>query len=169
MRTSHLIACIAIFCFVALSTQNKVGEYERLTPKQVYKDDAAKAALNFGADKIIEKLIALKKIPKHDYHIEKILYAARQVVAGINYKFKVVIENKEIQIIAEYVVFRDYKGKYSLSSSDYKIEKERKDYKDKKDKKDRKDYKDKKDKKDYKDKKDKKDKYHKKDDKKDDC
>jgi len=161
MKQSYLLACMAIFCLVAFSSQ-QVGGYTRLTPKQVYKSDAARGALKFGADKVLAKLIYEGKIPKHHYEITKILYAASQVVAGTNYKFKVLIENDYVEIIAEYVVFRNLKGKYSLVSSDYEIKKDKKDEYDKKDKYDKKDEYEKKD-----DKKDKKDEYEKKDDKKD--
>jgi len=167
---------MAVFCLVALSSQtkDKVGGYQRLTPKQVLNSPNAKGALEFGADAIISKLIADRKIPKDHYKIIEILYAARQVVAGTNYKFEVVIASDKYKIHAEYVVFRSFKGKYSLTSSDYKIKKE--DDKKKDDKK-KDDYKKKDDKKkdDYKKKDDKKkDDYKKKDDKKkhdkdDDC
>ena len=92
MRTNYLIVCLAVFCFISFSSQQILGGYTRLTPKQVYKSDAAKGALKFGFDKIIAKLIDECKIPKHDYEIEKILYAASQLVKGTNYKFKVLIE-----------------------------------------------------------------------------
>lgn len=134
MKTSHLLACITVFCFVALSSQ-QYGGYKELTPKEVYKKDAAKGALKFGADAIIAKLIKQNKIPKGDYKIEKILYADQQVVEGINYKFKVIIADDCIEIIAEYAVFRNLKGKYSLTSSDYHIKKDKKEKKDKKDEK----------------------------------
>ena len=185
MKQSYLLACMAIFCLVAFSSQ-QVGGYTRLTPKQVYKSDAARGALKFGADKVLAKLIYEGKIPKHHYEITKILYAASQVIAGTNYKFKVLIENDYVEIIAEYVVFRNLKGKYSLVSSDYEIKKDKKgeygkkdeyDKKDKKDEYEKKDEYDKKDKYDKKDEYDKKDKYDKKDDygkkdkydKKDEC
>ena len=123
MRSNYLIACIAVFCFIAISSQQAVGGYQKLTPKQVLNNPAAKGALNFGADAIIDKLIATKKIPKDKYKITEILYAARQIVAGTNYKFEVVIVSDRYKINAEYVVFRNLRGKYSLTSSDYKIKK----------------------------------------------
>ena len=67
MKATHLIVCITVFCFIALSSQQNVGGYKKLSPKQVYKNSAARKALNVGAQKVVQKAIEENKIPKGKY------------------------------------------------------------------------------------------------------
>ena len=120
------IYLILFFAFVCFSSQSAVGGYQKLDPERVYKDAAAKEALNFGAKALIVKAIYTNKIPNDGkYDVRKVISAAKQIVAGTNYKFEVKIENakRTAEIYAKYIVFQNIEGEYSLISSFFQVKK----------------------------------------------
>jgi len=123
MKSSYVLACVALFCFVALSSQQTTTGYISLSSQQVYLDIPTRGALEYGFLKIIHNLTKAEKIPKDKYQIFKIITAARQIVDGTDYKFKIEIENEKgtRKITSSYTVHRTLKGMYSLRSSDNKI------------------------------------------------
>ncbi len=118
---ASFIACLAIFCLFVAAHQQTVGGYTPLTPKQVYKNSAARNALNIGAKLALGKAVRNGVIDYDCYKITRILSAAFQVVEGTNYRFRVRLSNASGKVlIARYVVYRSLGGQYSLTSSSIK-------------------------------------------------
>jgi len=118
MKSSFLLAFLALFCFFNFSSQQLAGGFTPMTVDEVEENPNAEEALQFGANYVIAKLISKSVIPSGDaYSVSKIISAAQQVVAGVNYQFEAGISNEEgsMNFSAVYVVFRDLKGNQEVN------------------------------------------------------
>jgi len=128
MKSSLFLICIALFgCIFSLSFAAKAtgvaGGYTRLTSAQVRADKSALGALNYGAKIIAADAIKNHRVPYFKYQATDIYEAKVQVVAGRNYVFNADISNARGSTIinADYQVFQNLNGKYSLVSQTYQV------------------------------------------------
>jgi len=128
MKSSVFLLCLALFgCIFSLSFAAKAnsvpGGYTKLTAAQVRLDKNALGALNFGAKIIAADAIKNHRVPNFKFHVSDIYDAKVQVVAGRNYVFNADLSNYKGSTImnADYQVFQNLNGKYSLVSQTYQV------------------------------------------------
>ena len=125
MRSSIFLICLALFgCLFTLSLGAPIaGGFKRLTSAQVRADKNALGALNYGAKIIASDAIKNHRVPDFKYKATDIYVAKVQVVAGRNYVFNADISNASGSTIinADYEVYQNLNGKYSLVSQTYQV------------------------------------------------
>ncbi len=124
MRSSIFLLCLALFgCLFSLSLGQTAGGYKRLSAAQVRADKNALGALNYGAKIIAADAIKNHRVPDFKYKATEIYEAKVQVVAGRNYVFNADISNYSGSTVinADYKVYQNLNGKYSLVSQTYQV------------------------------------------------
>lgn len=118
MKLTNILLIFALLCCTYLaSSQNIVGGYTKLTPAQI-KSTEVQENLKFGASKAIQNLISSKTIPAGKNYTYVVNSAADQVVAGINYKFTITVQNKSKKVskAVTFVVYQDLTGHREVTS-----------------------------------------------------